>query len=1053
MSDELDFQNDIGVAPPAVLSAAWLTQRVFLWLNRASRVLVVATIALVGWGVLQQLDLGLTRMHVNDAKSYGPSALVGPSLTFPKPWASAIDTWDKYQVQLCRSAPPEGMTPTRCSRVVETSSLSPREALFRHVIVDTVFFMFPSAFLLWFLLWRAWRRARPSPAVVGPLQQVLALTLVLPAVVLLFDALENLGILVITWRWTDGVGGIFVGVVSALTLVKWLCVYLIVIVLAIVTVRLYYEPGSKLRSDLGHAIRRVVALRAQLIAAGSITLLLGLSVFSADLGNQLLDVLVRWLEHWGTGVLAFVGLVVLTAVLVVTGRCSLRDYDGTGTTGTSMSAWTAIVLGGVGVVLIVGGGVWPDHRWALLPTGIALVLFGLLSAPDGVRNANPLSISFANGGGWVYPFLVAVPAWVFAILLTRAAVTLAFQQGGGRDSTILTLLCAVAGIIAIVGGYAAHRYETWQPSTVDTVVTVGVTVSAALMVAVGWVVGILDPLRFGVDVGALAIVGLFATGLCLVFFGLTTLGNHWRAKGPLAVLQFRRVPVVTFVVVFIVAGSALDTDARMHDVRLQGALTATSQPVKLAAAWKAWVDALPDDGRPVPMVFVASTGGGIRAAYWTTAAMGCLFGFRPPSNPDGSADACAKDANVDAQRVFAASGISGGSLGLVAEFAARPDDATERLRRDFVSPVISQLLLVDTPNAVVRLDDVDDRAVVLEHAWEDAWSDQAKNPLKQDLFSWQRDHLGTKPVLLLNGATVEDGCRMAATALDTAVTAPNVQQPALPLSDRSCTSLTPFLTGPTGSGTADPSLVRTTSLYDLSCGASDEVHHDVALSTAALLSARFPVVSPTGGLYHCGTKGDGDRNARLSDVDGGAIETSGAKPLEEVFAQLAPMVAATNAQRTGQGDGCIRPRLILLDNNYVSSARTDPAGHQLESQLLLQAKGIGGKGLTAAARQEAALAFDHFFAGTCGSGTSTTAPSTAPDGSAVTQLGGGGAGAACTDSVAYIVPSEHPGVRAPLGWTLSNVSADDMDAQLTKPRGWNAGQLALARSWFARDAC
>jgi len=932
------------------------------------------------------------------------------------------------------------VTPRECPDVEQTTGLSPREALFRHVFIDTLLFTYPSAFLLWFLLWRAWRRARPSSAVGGALQQVLALTLVLPAVVLALDLLENLGILIIDGEWTHA-SDVLIGVVSAITLAKWIAVFLIVIVLAIVTVRLYYQQDSKLRADLGHTIRRLVALRAQLIAAGSVALLLGLSLFSADLGNQLLDVMVRWLDHWATGMLAFVGLVLLTAVLLVTGRFSLRSYDDTSSDAPDLSPWTAGVLGAVGVVGIVLGIVLPDRRWMFLPVGVALVLFAVLSAPTKVRQADPQSVSYAGGGGWILPFFVAVPGWVFAILLTRAVATLEFQRGLTRDALPLALLCVLAAVIAVVGAWLAHGYERWAPSTACTVIGVGASAVAALVVLVAWVIGIVDALRFGVDVGALAIVAIFATGLCLVLVGLATLGNNWPAKGALAVLQFRRVPVITFVVVFIAAGSALDTDARMHDVRLQGALT--EPPVTLAEAWQAWVNALPpDDGSSVPMVFVATTGGGIRAAYWTAASMGCLFGITPPSEPHDSAKVCAKDADVDAQRVFLASGISGGSFGLVAEFAGPRRTAAKRLRNDFVSPVISQLLFVDTPNVLLRRDDVEDRAVVLEHAWEDAWSDKKNNPLKQQLFAWQHAHLGKKPVLLLNGATVEDGCRMAATALDTAVTARKEAAPQLPLSDRSCTSLVPFLNnGPTGTGQPDPSLVRTTSLSDLNCGADDDVHHDVNLSTAALLSARFPIVSPTGGLYHCGTKGDGSTNERVSDIDGGAIETSAAKPLEEVFAQLAPLVRATNATRTG----CIRPRLILLDNNYVSSARSSGSGRQLESQLLLKAKGIGGQGLTAAARQEAALEFDHFFAGTCGNAHGTPPTSSS---SAVTELGTGGA---CSNSVAYVVPSEHPGVRAPLGWTLSSVSADDMDRQLVGP--WNASQLKLARSWFAPDAC
>src|SRR5207248_8800437 len=120
-------------------------------------------------------------------------------------------------------------------------------------------------------------------------------------------------------------------------------------------------------------------------------LLLGLSLFSADLGNQLLDVIVRWLDDWQTGALAFGGLVLLTAVLGVTGRFSLRDYDGTSTDQSTLSGTTALALGIVGVVGIVLGIVIADRRWLFLPAGVALVLFAVLSGPTRVREANPES--------------------------------------------------------------------------------------------------------------------------------------------------------------------------------------------------------------------------------------------------------------------------------------------------------------------------------------------------------------------------------------------------------------------------------------------------------------------------------------------------------------------------------------------------------------------------------------------------------------------------------------------------------------------------------------
>src|SRR5439155_19099454 len=67
-----------------------------------------------------------------------------------------------------------------------------------------------------------------------------------------------------------------------------------------------------------------------------------------------------------------------------------------------------------------------------------------------------------------------------------------------------------------------------------------------------------------------------------------------------------------------------------------------------------------------PLVFVGTEGGGVRAAYWTAEVMDCLVYSTTPCNR-------LLGSRIPGNSIFAASGISGGALGL-AEFAARQAD-------------------------------------------------------------------------------------------------------------------------------------------------------------------------------------------------------------------------------------------------------------------------------------------------------------------------------------------------------------------------------------------
>src|SRR5262249_42745773 len=147
-------------------------------------------------------------------------------------------------------------------------------------------------------------------------------------------------------------------------------------------------------------------------------------------------------------------------------------------------------------------------------------------------------------------------------------------------------------------------------------------------------------------------------------------------------------------------------------------------------------------------------------------------------------------------------------------------------------------------------------AEMLERAWERPWLD--RRPAGSATTSlgltrglretWDLTHASgtwTTPVLAFNGASVEDGCRFLASAVD--FTLPR-ERPADPADmgtgvdstdDRPNDAACRGVGG--GEGKAVDILPSTDELVDYLCPSED-----IPLSTAAHLSARFPYVSPTG---------------------------------------------------------------------------------------------------------------------------------------------------------------------------------------------------------------
>jgi hypothetical protein len=432
----------------------------------------------------------------------------------------------------------------------------------------------------------------------------------------------------------------------------------------------------------------------------------------------------------------------------------------------------------------------------------------------------------------------------------------------------------------------------------------------------------------------------------------------------------------------------------------------------------------------MPLVFVAAAGGGIRAAYWSSIVWECLYGggVDLPAAAAARDDACRGD--LPAQSVFLVSSVSGSSMGMamVRANAVRSADRNgdgdwlpEAFGGDYVAPAVAAAVFRDLPNTILRLPvSGQDRASSLERAF------RAGNPGIDDGFlaSATAENGNPRFPLLLFGATsVQDGCRMAVS------TGAGVEPSTTPGTD--CLTPGQFVGTPADPALRPPDgvLAATKDAVAWSCPRSPHAAgpRDLRLSTAALLSARAPYITPSGGMTSCR-----DRDAHSYVLDGGLLENSGADAIAEVWAELAPAVRALNA--SGAADGrCIVPRLLLLDSEFAEEGVRDPGGRSFQLVGPAGEASSVTRAQDSTAQQEALLALGRSFA---------EVRDACP---AARGIGGAGEGADAA-APADIHPRARPGSEAPLGWTLAERSKDVLRAELGSAQ--NRRQLAVVRGWF-----
>lgn len=540
-----------------------------------------------------------------------------------------------------------------------------------------------------------------------------------------------------------------------------------------------------------------------------------------------------------------------------------------------------------------------------------------------------------------------------------------------------------------------------------------------------------NPLPVSRALGTMGLFGVFVAGLIGIGYYLSRLSDHFAAPRSLEWFGFRQLPVFsTFLVWWIVAG--LFVPGNLHDARLIDRAEGTHPPApSLKVAFERWVLAQPEfdsdaepnsDNYPIPLVLVASHGGGIRAAYWTGVVLDCIVGADSNKDPNvqdaeaARAGACRDRRREDpaamdsARRIFLASSVSGGAVGMAAYsqevLTGRlgEDWVDDRLSDDLLAPVVGWALFHDLPNHLIGLNPAvdggcrlpffggcwtQDRAGVLEQAFDSGFDDPDGIGLRStwdDRRSPDAERAARAeavPLLVFNSSTTTEPRRAVTSAADLS------DWPAAPSAvvDEDAPAPRPV------SDAAETS--------DLLCA-----NQDLRIATAAALAARFPFVSPSGWLHgNCDprtgaavTTGadrcESTSTCELQLADGGYYDNSGLMTLAEILPTLQRLVADQNEQTPEHPIGIV---IVDIDNDYRDELEEPSTPERAGESLLPVTIILAGPG----AIEGAAYGI-----------IQKTVPST------------------CFLTIA---PAKQPGIQAPLGWALSDSTRNNLTASVVLP--------------------
>lgn len=480
-------------------------------------------------------------------------------------------------------------------------------------------------------------------------------------------------------------------------------------------------------------------------------------------------------------------------------------------------------------------------------------------------------------------------------------------------------------------------------------------------------------------------------------------------------LGLRRTPLVSVLVLAIVLAGLTVGGSTIHQVASTPASGNRPERPPVDGMVRAWLNQpaaceVEVKGQRVrPMIMVAAEGGGIRAAYWTVKGLAALDEKTPN--------------HCGAHSVLFSGGASGGSTGLtVARFSGTPDDpGTGRAVQAVEAMAKPDTLAQAVIGTFVRDPLYGTTGVPLGSfgvAPAGTWADRAR--LIE--LGWSRSAAsqpwGTKPFLsvdstlspatgplVLNSSSVGSQCRVWVSQLD-------LEQPTASDGEQQCDrQVSP------GARTVD-----LFAAYGPAGGTGDGCLGTLTASTAALLTARFPYVTPGGVVGSCNVEGSqGGFWPRTQLIDGGYIENTGLATITDLSAQWLAQVRSHNEDVVAgrSSEPLIVPFVVFLTNEQATAGRlTEPPA--LQSELLLPAVGYL-RGSATLTRTDALL-----------QRVSTTVRTRSICPPAQTgQVDCDAVLTAFPRRVIVVDRTAQPEVTAPLGWVLSDASMTGLKRAMT----------------------
>lgn len=559
-------------------------------------------------------------------------------------------------------------------------------------------------------------------------------------------------------------------------------------------------------------------------------------------------------------------------------------------------------------------------------------------------------------------------------------------------------------------GGSAGKSKHLTPGAV--IIVVNIAVSSVILIGTA-----VFPFQVAECLGAAAMT-LVALGAWSLFLGTIQIAlQQQRPPFIFYVARFRAVPLMTllFVVPFILnlnGGAAGVHAIRSSDVP-PSASTAPRGDKGLTKslidpAWNSWVsrpktgcDKSFEGQAPSratqngvqthirPLLLVAAQGGGIRAAYWTGRTMEAISRSAP----------CISDS------ILLASGVSGSSVGLVvASLAEKPNDGAITKSLDqlsdskTLSTAMAGYLAGDAIAAVsgVRVPSKGDgpaiwhdRAALIEISWE------SREKSLKNTFSYTPSK--STGALVLNSTDSVSGCRVIVAQQEPISMSRSEQAANISAHDRE-----DLKCDAAGMGTA-----AALSFQDLTGSASCMA--DLHWSTAAMLSARFPFVTPAGRL----PEGDGECSStyKAQLVDGGYADNTGLATLFDMVPEIRERVMRSNSTATGPKENPFVFPVLLYVANSLGSDIDEKGKMTAEFLVPLRDKEVKEK-------QMAADAWIQRVA--------TGLEDVCPPGKAVCDHAHSDFHNTIPAGVVVVSPATRPAIAPPLGWTLSGLSRSNL---------------------------